>query len=218
MTARGVSWAGSSSARWSELGMAGAKPATAMDNLAATPRVPRDNTESAAPVVDTGNVQATPQAEAALVNAVNVASAVKQIAPQRVTRSSRTDVEHATAAASNELAVDGPPGTARKPATAANTTAMTLSVTQRIGSGWARRMATAPIAAAAAMTPPVMTCAGRVGDDAGPHQRRRAEHGRAQACRSRREPCWRTAGVSGVDHRVPWIVFGSIAAPGRRRS
>ena len=137
--------------------MAGAKPATAMDNLAATPRVPRANTESAAPVVDTGNVQATPQAEAALVNAVNVASAVKQIAPQRVTRSSRTDVEHATAAASSELAVDGPSGTARKPATAANTTATMLSVTHRIGSGWARPIATAPIAAAAAMTPPVMT-------------------------------------------------------------
>ena len=71
--------------------MAGAKPAAAMDNLAATPRAPRDSAESAAPVVETGNVQATPQADAALVNAVNVASAVKQIAPQRVTRSSRTD-------------------------------------------------------------------------------------------------------------------------------
>ena len=137
--------------------MTGAKPAAAMDNLADTPRAPRDSAESAAPVVATGNVQATPQANAALVKAVNVAKAVKQTAPQRVMRSSRIEIEHATAAASSELAVDGPAGTARNPAAAANTTAMTLSVMQRIGSGWARRMATAPIAAADAMVPPVMT-------------------------------------------------------------
>ena len=198
--------------------MAGAKPATAMDNLAATPRAPRASTESAAPVVDTGNVQATPQAEAALVNAVNVARAVKQIAPQRVTRSSRIDVEHATAAASNELAVDGPPGTARKPATAANTTAMTLSVTQRIGSGWARRMATAPIAAARRNAAAGDDMAGRVGDDTGPrptppHRARPCTgmppsprpalaHGRCQRCRS---PC-------AMDR------LGSIAALGWPRS
>src|ERR1700754_2919310 len=123
--------------------MAGARPAAAMDSLAATPRVPSDNTESAAPVVATGTIQATPQADAALVTAPNVASAVKQIAPQRVTRSSRVETAHATAAASNALAVDGAAGTARKPAAAANTTAMTLSVTHRIASGWARRTATA---------------------------------------------------------------------------
>jgi hypothetical protein len=52
--------------------MAGAKPATAMDNLAATPRVPRDNTESAAPSWN-GQRRVTPQAEA-IVNAVNVAA------------------------------------------------------------------------------------------------------------------------------------------------
>src|SRR4051812_49828191 len=103
--------------------MAGARPATAMDNLAAAPRAPTDSVESAAPIVETGNVQATPHADATLVNAVNVGKAVKQIAPQRVTRSSRTDVEHATAAASNALAGDGPAGTARKPGAAGETTA-----------------------------------------------------------------------------------------------
>jgi hypothetical protein len=137
--------------------MTGAKPAAAMDNLAAMARVPKDSAESAAPVVATGNVQATPQVDAALVKAVNVATAVKHTSPQPVRRSSRTEVEHATAAASNKLAVDGPAGTARKPAAAANTTAMTLAATQRIGSGWARRTATAPIAVAVAMAPPVIT-------------------------------------------------------------
>src|SRR5215208_5826532 len=116
--------------------MAGANPAAAMDNRGATPRVPRETAESAAPVVETDNDQATPQADAALAMAVNVANAIKQIAPQWVTRSSRVDIEQATAAASNELAVDGPPGTARKPPAAANTTAMMLSATQRIGSAW----------------------------------------------------------------------------------
>src|SRR3954468_317174 len=137
--------------------MAGARSATAMDNLAAAPRAPTDSVESAAPIVETGNVQATPHADATLVNAVNVAKAVKQIAPQRVTRSSRTDVEHATAAASNALAGDGPAGTARKPVAAENTTAMTPNVTQKIGSGCARRIATAPTADATAMPPLVIT-------------------------------------------------------------
>jgi hypothetical protein len=59
--------------------MEGVKPAAAMDNLAATPRVPRDSTESTAPVVATGNVQATRQAAAEPVKAVNVVRAVKQI-------------------------------------------------------------------------------------------------------------------------------------------
>src|SRR6478752_4452140 len=150
---------GSSSAPWSEPGMAGAEPANAMDNLAPAPSAPKASTVSAAPVVDAGNVHATPQAEAALVYALSVARAVKQIAPQPVMRNNRIDVEHAAAAARKELGVDGPPGTARKPATATNMTAMTHSVTKRIGSGWARRMTIAPAAAAVAMPPPVMTSA-----------------------------------------------------------
>src|SRR5262245_19825929 len=105
-----------------------------MDNLAATPRMPRDNVTSVAPIVVTDNIRATAQADAALVRAANVASAVKGTAPQRVMRSSRTDVEHATAAASKEPAVDGPPGTAKKPAIAAKTTAMTLNATQTVES------------------------------------------------------------------------------------
>jgi hypothetical protein len=135
VTARGVSEAGRSPARSSELDMSGAKPAAAIDNLADTARMPKDSTDSAAPVVEIGNVQATPQAEAALVKPLNIASAVKQTAPQRTTRSSRIEIEHPTAEASNELAVDGPAGTARKPAAEANTMAMTLSVTHKIGSG-----------------------------------------------------------------------------------
>ena len=91
--------------------------------------------------------------------AVSVARAVKQVAPQPVMRNNRIDVEHAAAAASNEFGVDGPPGTARKAATATNMTAMTHSVTQRIRSGWARRTTIAPTAAAAAMPPAVMTSA-----------------------------------------------------------
>jgi hypothetical protein len=75
---------GFSSARSPELDIAGVKPAAAMDNLAATPRVPRDDVASAAPIVVTDNIQATAQADAALVRAANVASAEKQIAPQRV--------------------------------------------------------------------------------------------------------------------------------------
>src|SRR5215213_6213593 len=110
--------------------MAGAKPAAAIDNRAAVPRMPRESAERVAPVVEMGSVQATPQAKAAPVKDVDVASAVRQIAPQRLTRSISVDIEQAAAAASNELAVDGPAGTARKPAAAANTTAVMLSVTE----------------------------------------------------------------------------------------
>src|SRR3954447_24802118 len=106
-----------------------------MTNRAARPRVASDSTASAAPVVRMGNVTATPHTEAAHVNADSVARAVKQIAAQRMRRSRTVDTVNATATASSRLAIDGPPGTARKPATAANTTAMTLSVTQRAGSG-----------------------------------------------------------------------------------
>ncbi len=55
-----------------------------------------------------------------------------------------------------------------------------------------------------------------MGDDAGPHQRRRTEHGRAQARRGRRDPSWRRASVSGVDHRVPRIVLDPFGRPGGR--
>src|SRR5689334_17335474 len=115
--------------------MTGANPAAAMDSRAAIPRAASASTESAAPTVKIGKVHPTPQANDALVNPVNAASAVKQTAPQPVTRSNSTDVGHATAAPSNELAADGPRGSARKPPAAANTTALLLSATQRIGSG-----------------------------------------------------------------------------------
>src|SRR5262245_57599593 len=106
--ARDVGRQRSSSARSAEFDIAGANPAAAIDNLAATPRVARDRVASTAPIVVMGDIQPTAQADAALVKADSVASAVKQIAPQRVIRRSRNDVEHATAAPSKELAVDGP--------------------------------------------------------------------------------------------------------------
>src|SRR5689334_5336010 len=101
--------------------MTGANPAAVMDNRAAIPRAASASTESVAPTVKPGKVQPTPQANDALVNAANVVSAVKQTVPQPVTRSSSTDAGHATAAPSNELAAEGPRGSARKPPTAANT-------------------------------------------------------------------------------------------------
>ncbi len=187
VTARGVSEAGPSPSGSSELGMAGVKPAAAIDSLADTPRTPRDSAASAAPVVATGNVQATPQARRHTRQGGECCQRRQtDCAAAGDAKQQRSTSEHATAVASNALAVDGPPGTARKPAAAANTTAMTLSVTQRIGSGWARRTATAPIAAADAMAAPVIDVTCRVGDNAGPHQRRRSEHGRAQARRGRR--------------------------------
>src|SRR5215212_8524249 len=121
--------------------MAGAKPAIAMDNRGARPRAPRDSAASVAPAVETGKDKATAPVDATLANAVNVACAVNQVAPLWPTRSSRIDIEQATAAASSELAADGPPGTARKPAAAANPTAMMLNVTPKVGSGWTLCMA-----------------------------------------------------------------------------
>ena len=155
-------------------------------------------------------LHATPQAEAALVNAVSVARAVKQVAPQPVMRNNRIDVEHAAAAASNEFGVDGPPGTARKPATATNMTAMTHSVTQRIGSGWARRMTIAPAAAAAAMPPPVMTSAApwvTTPDQSNAAAPSTAVHRHAAIAVNR---AGTRVGVSGFDHRVPCIAPGPL--------
>src|SRR5262249_22177158 len=116
----------------------------------------RDVVASTAPTVVTGRVHATPHAEDAAVRPADVASAIKQIAPPRVKRSSSSDIEHATDAASMEFAVDGSPGTARNPAAAPNTTAMTLSVSTGIPC-CARRTATAPTAAVTAMVAAVTT-------------------------------------------------------------
>ena len=150
-----------------------------MASLAARPRVPSDRTASAAPVVPSGSVHATPHAEAAHVNAATVASAVKQIAPQRMRRSSTIDAVNATAVASSELAVDGPPGTARNAATAANMTAMTLSVTQSIGIMAGASHGERSDRSGAGNGKSGDDVAGRRGHHARPQQRRRAEHGRA---------------------------------------
>ena len=136
------------------VGRSGASPAAAIDSLAARPSTARERTTSAAPAASTGTVQTTPTAAVTAASAAQVAIAVKHVVPQPVRRCRTIAVAKPAVAASNPLAADGPAGTARKPTTAAYTTAITLSATHGNGS-WARREATAPTAAAVATRAPV---------------------------------------------------------------
>ena len=61
-------------------------------------------------------------------------TAVNVTTPQPDARIANTEVAAAAVAASNTLGIPGAPGTARKPATAANAVAITLSASPAIGS------------------------------------------------------------------------------------
>ena len=123
-----------------------------IDNFAATLSVARAAVVSSAPATRADIVHATPQAETVAVSVDMLARAVKHAVPQSVTRSSTIDAVMAAAAARHRLAADGPAGTARKPATAVNTTAAMESTKHGSGSGWVRRRTTAATAAADAIT------------------------------------------------------------------
>ncbi len=145
----------------------GDKPVRAIDSLAATPSIANDAAARIAPTVADGAGQSATAAAAIAAVAENPAIAVKHVVPREVTWSNTVDTAEQIAAARKRFGGAGPPGTARKPATAANAVAVTPRTND--GSGpVSTRLVTIDPAVAARATAAAMTARVLAGEL--PHQ------------------------------------------------
>ncbi len=134
----------------SALGIVGDKPATAIDSLAATPSMANDAAVSIAPTVATGAGHMTTTAAAIAAVVEKAAMAVKHVVPRAMARSKTIEVAAQATAARRKFGGAGPPGTARKPATAANAAAVIPRANDGNGSAATRPATIEPTVAATA--------------------------------------------------------------------
>src|ERR1700757_150810 len=124
-------------------GSRGDNPASMIDARAATSSRPKETSADTGPMTCSGAAVITPANAAIATTIAKHDTAVNVTTPQPDKRIANTEITAAPIAASSALETPGAPGTARKPAIAANTVAITLSVSPAIESLCARAAKTA---------------------------------------------------------------------------